>query len=63
MKENKGYMDMRGFPMPKEHKEISMDNLDCCELKYVNGEFANPKDLYESDDKLSKFVRNNQMKY
>ena len=60
---DKGEMGMRGFPMPSEHKEVKMNNLGTSNLKYVEGEFSNPKKLKESNDALCSYVKKNQMKY
>lgn len=44
-KESKGMMSMRGFPMPKEAKEVHMKNLGAADTRYVDGEFSNPSEL------------------
>lgn len=60
---DKGMMNMRGFPMPSEHKEQKMKNLDCCDMRYVEGEFSNPKDLEKSVEDLSNYAKKHKMKY
>lgn len=55
---------MKGTPMPKEHKEKSMKQIQCCNEKYASkSTMENPEDLLRSADALSTYVKKNKMKY
>lgn len=53
---------MKSPTMPKEHFEKNVGKLSSANLKYA-GEFSNPEDLKESNDKLAGFVKKHKMKY
>jgi hypothetical protein len=51
----------KGFPAPKEHKEVKVEMGACCGEKYARG--SNPESLKKAGDALSSYVKKNKMKY
>lgn len=49
--------------MKKGHEEKKMDMCDPSDLKYAKYGMDNPKELYESSQALSNYVKKNKMKY
>lgn len=55
---------MKSNPMPKEHFEKTMQELDVCGLKYASeSTMENPQDLKRSNDALAGYVKTHKMKY
>ncbi len=49
--------------MKKGHEEKSMSETDTSDLKYAKYGMDNPKELTESVNKLSSYVKKHKMKY
>lgn len=47
----------------KMHWEKDLGDSETANLKYSDGQFSNPRELKESEDRLAQYVRKNKMKY